>query len=289
MLGQDRLRARADAHRVPHAGPRPGDAFVIAPVEQIGRAADPDEVAADHHARRAVQGVIVAAHFLREQGAVFVRRRDDHAVPLERRPVAGRDQADPHPTGRDSRIGQIVRPVNLADAGVFNAERLQFALAEQSRLFIHVKMHPVVAPRQAQMRERREIRLALVLKQSRVGVVQVGVVLADFQDGDAGRLVRVQNGRTDPPLLLLGPLGDAQQQADAPVVPEDAGVEQALDDQPVPARNERRQGGEVGFSWKRCAMSGMTQLYPQRPEFHARYARTISRNRASGGDWSSCR
>ena len=71
-VGQDRLRAGPDARGVPVAGAGPGEALVLPPVLEIRGASQPDKGAADVEIGRPVQGQILPADFLREQGTVLV-------------------------------------------------------------------------------------------------------------------------------------------------------------------------------------------------------------------------
>ena len=54
-----RSRARANALAVPSIAARAGDAAMVAPVQQVGRAADPDEVPAKTEPTRTVQCMVV--------------------------------------------------------------------------------------------------------------------------------------------------------------------------------------------------------------------------------------
>ena len=65
--GFDWRGACADAGAVPFARSGPREADVPAPVEEVGRLREPDVVAADLRAGRAVQGKIATADFLFKQ------------------------------------------------------------------------------------------------------------------------------------------------------------------------------------------------------------------------------
>ena len=134
-----------------------------------------------------MQAQILAANFLREQGAVFVAGRNDDAVRGERLPIGGAGHPHPDAAGRDGGVGQIKPPVQFGDAAVFNAERFQFPLPQQRRLFFSLEVNAVVAGRQPQVGQRGEITFALILKHARVFVNHVGVVQAVIQNGDCRR------------------------------------------------------------------------------------------------------
>ncbi len=236
-VGTDGRSAGADALAVPGVGAGHGEAFVLAPVKEIGGAGDPDEVAAKAGTAGAVEGPEFAVDFFGEEGAVFVVWRNDEAVVFEGFPVGGGGHADGDAGGGDDGVGEVIDVVDEGDAGVFEAEGFQGAAADEGGSGVGVEVNGVIAPGEAEVGEGGEVGAALVGEDAGIGGEEIGVIVAEADDFDAAFGLGVEDGGADPVFFLNGAFSDAEEEAGFALVSEGTGIEEAFD-------SEVRAGGD---------------------------------------------
>src|SRR5579875_1718455 len=100
-----------------------------------------------------MQDLIIPADFFWKQGAIFIGRRNNHAVLRKMLPIGGTAHSDADAVGRNRRVSEIEPAFNFGHAAILYAKGFEDSLSEQRWGLCYLETDPIFARREPEMRK----------------------------------------------------------------------------------------------------------------------------------------